>query len=148
MIAITLEMASIPSLAFAVGVYLPLASSAPLFVGGLIRWLVDRRQRAQFKDTALTEAQLAAESDKSPGVLLSSGYIAGGAITGIIVAFMEECFPHGPRRLMNGRRATIHFIPQPIGTGLRADWLTLIPFIFLCFYLYRVGRNSGAAERK
>src|SRR5438874_3925134 len=93
MISVTLELSAIPSLAFAVGVYLPLSSSAPLFVGGLIRWLVDRRQRAQFKDTALTEAQLAAESDKSPGVLLSSGYIAGGAITGIVVAFMEGLFP-------------------------------------------------------
>ena len=42
MIAIVLEMSGIPSLAFAVGVYLPLSSSSPIFIGGMIRWLVDR----------------------------------------------------------------------------------------------------------
>ena len=82
MIAVTLEMLGIPALAFAVGVYLPLSSSAPIFVGGLIRWLVDRKQRASLKSSNLSEEQLIAESDKSPGVLLSSGYIAGGAIAG------------------------------------------------------------------
>ena len=45
MIAIVLEMSGIPSLAFAVGVYLPLSSSSPIFIGGLVRWLVDRRSR-------------------------------------------------------------------------------------------------------
>ena len=42
MIAIVLEMSGIPSLAFAVGVYLPLSSSSPIFIGGMVRWLVDR----------------------------------------------------------------------------------------------------------
>ncbi len=43
MIAVVLEMSGIPSLAFAVGVYLPISSSSPIFVGGLVRWLVDRK---------------------------------------------------------------------------------------------------------
>ena len=66
-----------PSLPFAVGVYLPLSSSTPIFVGGLMRWIADRW-------TKKTEA----EADMSPGVLFSSGYIAGGAIAGIIVAIV------------------------------------------------------------
>ena len=143
MIAITLELSSIPSLAFAVGVYLPLSSSAPLFVGGLIRWLVDRRQRTRFKDTALTEAQLAAESDKSPGVLLSSGYIAGGAITGIVVAFMEGVFPARTRAINDWSLAQNPVYSTADWNGLRADWLALIPFIVLCFCLHRVGRDSS-----
>jgi len=147
MIAITLELSSIPSLAFAVGVYLPLSSSAPLFVGGLIRWLVDRRHRAQFKDTALTEAQLAAESDKSPGVLLSSGYIAGGAITGIIVAFMEGVFPDRSKAINDWSQANNPFYSTADWNGLRADWLALIPFAMLCLYLYRAGRESGDASK-
>src|SRR5437764_81432 len=44
MIAIVLEMAGASSLAFAVGVYLPLSTSTPIFVGGMLRWLVDRRR--------------------------------------------------------------------------------------------------------
>ncbi len=80
MISIVLELSGIPSLAFAVGVYLPLSSSAPVFIGGLVRWLVDRRLRHTLREHKLSEEQLTAESDKSPGVLLASGYIAGGAI--------------------------------------------------------------------
>lgn len=78
LIAITLELVGVPSLPFAVGVYLPLSSSTPIFVGGLVRWLADKLTRR-------TEA----EGDKSPGVLLSSGYIAGAAIAVMIVAFFN-----------------------------------------------------------
>ena len=88
MISVVLELSGIPSLAFAVGVYLPISSSTPLLAGGMVRWLVDRRQRHALREAGLSEAQLNAESDKSPGVLLASGYIAGGAIAGIVIAFM------------------------------------------------------------
>ena len=89
MIAVVLELCGVSSLAFAVGVYLPISSSAPIFVGGLVRWLVDHRMRRALREHKLDEAALAAESDKSPGVLLASGYIAGGAIAGIVIAFVQ-----------------------------------------------------------
>ena len=76
-IALVLELCQVPSLPFAVGVYLPLSSSTPIFVGGILRWVAD-------KWTKKTEA----EADMSPGVLFSSGYIAGVAIAGIIVALL------------------------------------------------------------
>jgi uncharacterized oligopeptide transporter (OPT) family protein len=88
MIAIVLEMSGIPSLAFAVGVYLPLATSMPVFIGGAVRWLVDSKRRGQADRAHLTEEEHIAEGDKSPGVLMASGYIAGGAIAGIVIAFM------------------------------------------------------------
>src|SRR5438045_5008280 len=88
MIAVVLEMSGIPSLAFAVGVYLPLSSSSPIFIGGMVRWLGDAYQRKKHAASNLTAEQLTAEGDKSPGVLLASGYIAGGAIAGILIAFM------------------------------------------------------------
>jgi uncharacterized oligopeptide transporter (OPT) family protein len=47
MIAVTLQMSFVPALAFAVGVYLPLSASAPIFIGGLVRWLVDRQMRVR-----------------------------------------------------------------------------------------------------
>ncbi|MBI3550503.1 MAG: oligopeptide transporter, OPT family [Elusimicrobia bacterium] len=77
-ISLVLELCSVPSLPFAVGVYLPLSSSTPIFVGGLVRWLADRWTRKS-----------AAESDMSPGILFSSGYIAGGAIAGIAIAMLS-----------------------------------------------------------
>ena len=89
MIAVTLEMTGVPSLAFAVGVYLPLSSSSPIWAGGIVRWLVDAYHRRKHQGKNLSEDQLAAEGDKSPGVLLASGYIAGGAIAGIVIALMQ-----------------------------------------------------------
>src|SRR5205085_7846581 len=105
MIALVLEMSGVPSLAFAVGVYLPLSASSPIFIGGLIRWLVDLSIRRKHRHSQLTEEQLVAEGDKSPGVLLSSGYIAGGAITGIaiaLVAGLADPTAHGFRKAMAG----------------------------------------------
>ena len=89
MISVVLEMSGIPSLAFAVGVYLPLSSSSPIFIGGAIRWLVDRYLGKKLASRNLTEEELTAEGDKSPGVLMASGYIAGGAIAGTIYAFLN-----------------------------------------------------------
>ncbi|MDQ3283337.1 MAG: oligopeptide transporter, OPT family, partial [Acidobacteriota bacterium] len=97
MIAVVLEMSGIPSLAFAVGVYLPLSSSSPILIGGLIRWAVDRWiSRTKFAGRNLSEEQLVAEGDKSPGVLMASGYIAGGAIAGIIIAILAAVPALGP----------------------------------------------------
>src|SRR5207237_9841735 len=89
MIAIVLELCGIPSLAFAVGVYLPLSTSAPIFVGGMVRWAVDKYLRKKPENRRMTEDQLVAEGDKSQGVLLASGYIAGGTLAGVIDGFMN-----------------------------------------------------------
>ncbi len=77
LIAVVLELAGVPSLPFSVGVYLPIQISTPIFVGGLVRYTVDRIRGSKADD-----------SETSPGVLLSSGYIAGGSIAGVIVAFI------------------------------------------------------------
>jgi hypothetical protein len=78
LIAITLELAGVPSLPFAVGVYLPLQTSMPIFIGGMIRYAAEKVNKPRSE----------AEADSSPGVLLSSGYIAGGTIAGVVAAFM------------------------------------------------------------
>src|SRR2546425_8024205 len=71
MTAIVLELSGIPSLAFAVGMYLPLSTSSPIFVGGLVRWGVDKYLRAKPENERLTEEKMAAKTDQSPGVLLA-----------------------------------------------------------------------------
>ena len=139
MIAIALEMCAIPSLAFAVGVYLPLASSSPIWIGGLIRWLVDRYLRIKFRHQNLSEMELTAEGDKSPGVLLASGYIAGGAVTGILIA-LKELVP----RLRTIGEQVEHWqgAHNPFFTGANSDLLSLVPFLVLCGLLYLVGREK------
>jgi putative OPT family oligopeptide transporter len=73
-IAVTLELCGIHSLSFAVGSYLPIATTAPIFAGGLVRAYVERK-------TGVHE-----ESEVGSGTLFSSGLIAGGALTGILYA--------------------------------------------------------------
>jgi putative OPT family oligopeptide transporter len=142
MIAIVLEMSGIPSLAFAVGVYLPLSSSAPIFIGGLVRWLVDRNLRRKLRHRNLTEEQLVAEGDKSPGVLMASGYIAGGAIAGIVIAFMAGILTDTTKGIEEWSKAH-----NPMFEGGNADLLSLIPFALLTLFLYMVGREMLLAGR-
>ena len=73
-ISVTLELCGIRSLSFAVGSYLPIATTAPIFVGGIVRWFVERK------------TGVAQESEISPGTLFSSGLIAGGSLAGILYA--------------------------------------------------------------
>ncbi len=146
MIAIVLEMSGIPSLAFAVGVYLPLASSTPIFVGGMLRWLVDRWLRKhKFREHDLTHDELVAEGDKSSGVLLASGYIAGGALAGIVIAIMAG-WPSLAG--MNDRIAQWATAHNPFFAGPHADLLALLPFAVLCVMLYLVGRDLLLAPAK
>ena len=75
-ISITLELCGIHSLSFAVGSYLPIATTAPIFAGGLVRWYVERK-------TGVAE-----ESEVGSGTLFSSGLIAGGSLAGILYAVL------------------------------------------------------------
>jgi putative OPT family oligopeptide transporter len=140
MIAIVLEMSGIPSLAFAVGVYLPLSSSSPIFIGGMIRLGVDRYLRKKLKDKNLTEDKFVAETDKSPGVLMASGYIAGGALAAIVIAILQGV-PRPALAAFNKSVedwATLH---NPLFHGANADMLSMIPFLILMLLLYLVGRE-------
>src|SRR5207244_2058134 len=75
-ISVTLELCGIHSLSFAVGSYLPIATTGPIFVGGLVRAYVERRPgRAE-------------ESEVGAGTLFSSGLIAGGSLAGILYAVL------------------------------------------------------------
>ena len=141
MIAIVLEMAGIPSLAFAVGVYLPLSSSTPIFLGGMLRRLVDARARSRLGPSSqLTEEELVAEGDKSPGVLIASGYIAGGAIAGILIAFVAGVMSDTQASIDSW--ATAH---NPFFAGEHADLLSLVPFALIAALLYWVGTRFSTS---
>jgi putative OPT family oligopeptide transporter len=143
MIAITLEMSGIPSLAFAVGVYLPLSTSSPIFIGGMVRWLVDKWIARKHAGSNLTHDELVAEGDKSPGVLMASGYIAGGAIAGILIAFLAGV----PAMAGFNDRITTFGESNPLHSGPSADILSLIPFAILVVLLYLTGREKVLAPK-
>ncbi len=140
-ISVVLEMCGIASLAFAVGVYLPLSSSSPIFIGGAVRWLVDRHLARRFRGRDLTAAELVAETDKSPGVLVASGYIAGGAIAGIGIAFVAGALSGFDQRVTDVMTAR-----NPFFSGPWSDALALIPYAVLVAALYLSGRLARAPE--
>ena len=136
MIAVVLELSGIPSLAFAVGLYLPISVSAPIFIGGLVRWAVDKDLIKRLQGRNLSEEEIIAETDRSPGVLLASGYIAGGALAGILVAVAAE--------FLSGTVTSFEKWSEehnPFFAGPNSDWLGLLPFLLLAVLLYFVGRE-------
>lgn len=81
-LAITMELCGVKSLSFAVGVYLPLSTTLPIFVGGAIKGLVEwNNERKGIKLTA-------EEEELGKGNLFATGLVAGGALAGVIVAFL------------------------------------------------------------
>jgi hypothetical protein len=101
---------------------LPIQTSLPIFIGGLIRWAVDKTSRRS-----------AAEADMSPGVLLSSGYIAGGAIAGVIIAF----FAFLPEEFNKALKIGEQFPPA----WTESNWPTLAAFTLLGVILFATGRE-------
>jgi putative OPT family oligopeptide transporter len=79
-VSVVLELCGLSSLAFAVGVYLPLSTSAPIMLGGIVRYVADKTSRRKLSD---------AEAESGPGVLFSSGLIAGASVIGTILAFLQ-----------------------------------------------------------
>ncbi|MFN0156999.1 MAG: OPT family oligopeptide transporter [Bacteroidota bacterium] len=129
-IALFMELFGLHSLTFAVGVYLPLSSTFPIFVGGLIRRIADKRYKRE-PDNA----------EESEGTLLSSGLIAGGALLGVFGAFLNFI----PDFIDEGTG-----LPMPIALGYKYlgflwenDIVAVVLFGVLGYMLYR-----GAADRK
>jgi hypothetical protein len=140
-ISLVMELSGVSSLAFAVGAYLPLSTTTPIFVGGIIKWFVDKRKKS-------------AESETGPGALFSSGLIAGGAITGIIVAVLIGwTVGHDPSGNPVSFIETVHrsvlsiFGGSGVGTladslGGWGDVLGLIFFGLLSFMLYKIAMGK------
>lgn len=142
MIAITLELCGVASLAFAVGVYVPMGVSAPIFIGGLVRWTAETliaRSRGPQARAAGSAAEAIARTESSPGVLLASGLVAGSTIAGVLYAFLN--------------------FNQPLVAALNqaawaqrlwgdSDWPTALAFGALVVMLFLVGWGRLFGERR
>ena len=79
MIAILLTIFKVPALAFALGMFIPIDLNLPLLIGGAISWYVSTRS----KDKKVNDARL------NKGTLIASGFIAGGALMGVVSALLK-----------------------------------------------------------
>jgi uncharacterized oligopeptide transporter (OPT) family protein len=123
-IAIACELLGVPSLPVAVGVYLPISTSATMFMGGAVRWLVERR--------ASPAQRAAVSSDSGPGVLFSSGLIAGGAIMGVVIAGFQA----------KGTDRWFDLGPQMGWFGTSAAVAMIVYVLALAVPLFRVGGRT------
>lgn len=122
-LALLMELVGVSSLPFAVGLYLPISTSTPIFVGGLIRMIVDKKRK-----TSGTEAEF------SPGVLLASGLIAGGAIAGLTQAIFF---------ILDWNAA--FDMSSWVGALAHSDLFALLPFAGLVGFLYLIALKSKEA---
>ncbi len=79
-IAVVMELCGIKALSFAIGIYLPLSTTLPIFIGGAIRGIIDNKHKSKEANE---------EEDLRKGNLFATGLVAGGAIAGVIVAFLS-----------------------------------------------------------
>ncbi len=124
-LAIIMELVGVSSLPFAVGLYLPLSTSAAIYVGGLTRWLVEKRSGAK-----------GGESEFSPGMLMASGLIAGAAIAGVlnsVVAFNDV------QRGIDGKEPLLALRSPFHGQAWDTSWWPMVPFLLMAVVLYFVG---------
>lgn len=81
-LAVVMELCGIRSLSFAVGAYLPLSTTLPIAIGGAIKGLVDRKKKKEGVETNPEEDEL------GKGSLFATGLVAGGAVAGVVIAFI------------------------------------------------------------
>ena len=82
-VAVVMELCGIKSLSFAVGAYLPLSTTLPIFIGGAIKGLVDVKKK---KENIIVNTE---DDELGKGSLFATGLVAGGAVAGVIIAFLS-----------------------------------------------------------
>jgi len=127
-IAIVMELCGIKALSFAIGIYLPLSTTLPIFIGGAIRGLVEWRQKKKNIEIP------AEEEDLGKGNLFATGLVAGGALAGVLVAILSSI--PSVNSTLAGVNAE-HSISQGLG-GEGYKWLGVAFFALMGYILYKI----------
>jgi OPT family oligopeptide transporter len=127
-IAIALELCNIKALSFAIGIYLPLSTTLPIFIGGAIRGIVE--WRAKKKNIHVSPE----EEDLGKGNLFATGLVAGGAVAGVIVAILSAI--EGVNSKL-GKVNAEHRLTESLG-GEGYKWLGVAFFTLMGIVLYRI----------
>ncbi|MDZ4836376.1 MAG: OPT/YSL family transporter [Candidatus Melainabacteria bacterium] len=129
-LAVTMELCGVNSLNFAVGAYLPLSTTLPIFAGGLIRKIVDVK-------TQLSGGKVE-EDELGSGSLFATGLVAGGALAGVVVALIS--IPEDMFKLLQSISME-HALTQALGSG-GYQMLGLGFFVFMAVTLYHVATRK------
>jgi putative OPT family oligopeptide transporter len=135
-IAIVMELCGIKALSFAIGIYLPLSTTLPIFIGGAIRGIVEWRNKR--KNIQINPE----EEDLGKGNLFATGLVAGGALAGVLVAFL---FANDAVNAALTNWSAEHGLTSWLG-GEGYKWLGVVFFALMGITLYRIAirRNRSA----
>ncbi|HEX5576275.1 MAG TPA: OPT/YSL family transporter, partial [Gemmatimonadales bacterium] len=136
-LTIAIELMGLQSLPIAVGVYLPISTSSAMFAGGAVRWLVERRTRGAAQRTL-------AEVESGPGVLFSSGLIAGGALAGVAIAGVAAALVSRAEAAQVPAAdylAHVARLQEAVGGFAASDLAALLMFAALGAVLYTVAKR-------
>jgi len=135
-IAIVMELCGIKALSFAIGIYLPLSTTLPIFIGGAIRGIVEWRNKRR-------NIQISPEEeDLGKGNLFATGLVAGGALAGVLVAFL---FANDTVNAALTNWSAEHGLTGSLG-GEGYKWLGVAFFALMGITLYRIAiaKNRSA----
>lgn len=130
-LAATMELCGINSLSFAVGAYLPLSTTLPIFIGGAVRGLAERKRHGGLHVVHTEEEEL------GRGNLFATGLVAGGAVAGVLIAFLAGS--DSGSRFLEAVSAELPLVRRLGDTGYSV--LGVIFFAAMALVLYRVGRK-------
>jgi putative OPT family oligopeptide transporter len=139
-LVIAVELLGIRSLTFAVGAYLSIATTLAIFVGGVMRWMVDRamlhhRAKEALLSSPISDAPVESE-EISPGSLYASGLIAAGGIVGLLGVCIKLL--EGLSEQRGGHWQLWRFSAH---NPLYHDWVSVLGFALLAFSLYYFARK-------
>ncbi len=130
-LAVVMELCGVNSLSFAVGAYLPLSTTLPIFAGGALRGLVDWRKK--------TKGEVVTEDDLGKGNLFATGLVAGGALAGVIVALLIAGSDTIAKKLETINLETS--LEKALSPGVY-DLFGVIAFLVMAIILYRIAMKK------
>src|SRR5690606_28893872 len=135
-LAVAIELCGVNSLSFAVGAYLPLSTTMPIFIGGAIRALVNLRSGSRKKSQV--------EEELGKGNLFATGLVAGGALAGVLIALLSSS---------NSIYVKLQRIGQTVSDAISGvlghggyQFLGVLFFAAMGWLLYRIGARKQEQE--
>jgi len=131
--SVTMELCGVKALSFAVGLYLPLSTTLPIFAGGVVKGLVDV--------VAARKGGSAEDSELGGGALMATGLVAGGALTGVVVALLSV------NEAISGQMEKLNLEPAITGAIGHGGFtlLGVAAFVGLGVLLYRASQKPAPA---
>ena len=142
LLSVVLRMAQVPALAFALGMYLPIQLNVPVLIGGFLSWLVSRKREGE--DEKKTKA------GNNRGILIASGFIAGGAIWGVFDGIINTVIRYSTQTedltesasLFTEAKNSLHIMSHETINGPVGEITSIVMLVLLCAFLVWFSRRA------